>query len=103
MLGSPEEGHPMRITTTPAPSAAAHAPAAGPPPGALLWTSVDIARYLRLGKTATHAVIASPDFPAPVVGGRRYRRYLPEQVIAWAQHRAAMNDSNRRAPRARVT
>lgn len=68
-----------------------------------LWTSTDIGEYLRLGKTATHALIASSDFPAPVVGGRRYRRYLPEQVIAWAQHRAAMNESNRRAPRARVS
>lgn len=59
----------------------------------LLWTSVDIAHYLRLGRTATHAVIAASDFPAPVVGGRRYRRYLPEHVIAWAEHRAATNDS----------
>jgi len=73
------------------------------PPIGPLWTSADIGEYLRLGKTATHALIASPDFPAPVVGGRRYRRYLPEQVIAWAQHRAAMNESNRRAPRARVS
>lgn len=93
----------MRITTPPATTRGD----ASPPPegahGGRLWTSVDIGRYLRLGRTATHAVIASPDFPAPVVGGRRYRRYLPEQVIAWAQHRAAMNDSNRRAPRARVT
>lgn len=94
----------MRITTTPAPSGGDPGLATGiPSHGGRLWTSVDIGRYLRLGRTATHAVIASPDFPAPVVGGRRYRRYLPEQVIAWAQHRAAMNDSNRRAPRARVT
>lgn len=93
----------MRITTPPATTRGD----ASPPPeevhGGRLWTSVDIGRYLRLGRTATHAVIASPDFPAPVVGGRRYRRYLPEHVIAWAQHRAAMNDSSRRAPRARVT
>lgn len=73
------------------------------PLGVLLWTSGDIARYLQLGKTATHAVIASEDFPAPVVGGRRYRRYLPEQVVAWAEHRAATNDSYRRAPRARMS
>lgn len=73
------------------------------PPIGPLWTSADIGEYLCLGKTATHALIASPDFPAPVVGGRRYRRYLPEQVIAWTQHRAAMNDSDRRAPRARVS
>ena len=94
----------MRTPVLPAIVTGDHATStAAPTYGELLWTSVDIARYLRLGKTAAHTVIASPDFPAPVVGGRRYRRYLPEQVIAWAQHRAAMNDSNRRAPRARVS
>lgn len=73
------------------------------PYGGPLWTSIDIARYLRLGKSAAHDVIASHDFPAPVVGGSRYRRYLPEHVIAWAQRRAAMNDSDRRQPRPRAT
>lgn len=71
--------------------------------GGPLWTSVDIARYLRLGKSAAHDVIASHDFPAPVVGGPRYRRYLPEHVVAWAQRRAAMNDTDRRRPRPRTT
>lgn len=94
----------MRTNAPPATAAGDSVTSSAPPNyGGMLWTSVDIARYLRLGKTAAHAVIASEDFPAPVVGGRRYRRYLPEQVIAWAQYRAAMNDSNRRAPGARVT
>lgn len=73
------------------------------PYGGPLWTSVDIARYLRLGKSAAHDVIASHDFPAPVLGGARYRRYLPEHVVAWAQRRAAMNDTDRRRPRPRAT
>jgi len=73
------------------------------PYGGPLWTSIDIARYLRLGKSAAHDVIASRDFPAPVIGGARYRRYLPEHVVAWSQRRAAMNDSDRRQPRPRAT
>ena len=80
----------------------AGAPTTGPQVGPL-WTSVDIARYLRLGKSAAHDVIASHDFPAPVLGGARYRRYLPEHVVAWAQRRAAMNDTDRRRPRPRTT
>lgn len=89
---------PLPESTTVSFDAAATAPQVGP-----LWTSVDIARYLRLGKSAAHDVIASHDFPAPVVGGSRYRRYLPEHVIAWAQRRAAMNESDRRQPRPRAT
>lgn len=94
----------MRINSSLTQAAADLAePAALRPHGGPLWTSVDIARYLRLGKSAAHAVIASHDFPAHVVGGARYRRYLPEHVIAWAQRCAAMNDTDRRRPRPRAT
>ncbi|MDO8733241.1 MAG: hypothetical protein Q7L55_11850 [Actinomycetota bacterium] len=63
-----------------------------------LWDRSDIAAFLKLGKSATNEVMAAADFPAPVVGIRRYRRYVPDLVVAWALDRAR----GRMAERSRV-
>ena len=61
-----------------------------------LWTHDDIAAFLNLGKSATNQVMAAADFPAPVVGDRRYRRYIPDDVVAWALTRAEAGVAERR-------
>ncbi|MDI1288695.1 MAG: hypothetical protein PSX37_01930, partial [bacterium] len=61
-----------------------------------LWSHDDIAAFLDLGKSATNEVMASADFPAPIAGDRRYRRYIPDDVIAWALDRADAQAIERR-------
>ena len=68
-----------------------------------LWDNADIQRFLHLGKSATNEVMASHDFPAPVVGNRRYRRYMSDDIVQWAINRAALNTADRRSPRVPVT
>lgn len=65
-----------------------------------LWDGEDVAAFLGLGKSAANLVMAAPDFPAPAVGNRRYRRYVPEEILAWARERAARRAAERRGPRA---
>lgn len=61
-----------------------------------LWSHRDIAAFLTLGKSATNEVMAAADFPAPVVGNQRYRRYIPDDVIAWAIARSDAEAAERR-------
>ncbi len=61
-----------------------------------MWSHRDIAKFLDLGKSATNQVISSADFPAPVVGDQRYRRYIPDDVVAWALERADAQATERR-------
>jgi hypothetical protein len=61
-----------------------------------MWSHRDIAASLDLGKSATNQVMASAGFPAPVVGDQRYRRYIPDDVIAWALDRADAQATERR-------
>jgi len=49
---------------------------------AALWDNSDIQTFLRLGKSATKEIMAEPDFPAPAIGDRRYRRYFADDIIA---------------------
>lgn len=64
-----------------------------------LWDHSDIAAFLKLGKSATNELMAAADFPAPVIGNRRYRRYIPDQVVEWALDRARVRLAERRRVR----
>lgn len=55
---------------------------------AALWDYTDIQHFLRLGKSAANERMARPDFPAPAVGQKRYRRYFPDDIIEWARQQA---------------
>lgn len=60
-----------------------------------LWDPSDVAAFLGLGKSATNEVMAAADFPAPVLGNRRYRRYVPDHVVEWALNRARVRAAGR--------
>lgn len=40
-------------------------------------------RVLHLKRTATHAVVGRPDFPAPIELGGRHRLWVTAEVLAW--------------------
>lgn len=55
-----------------------------------LWTSDDIARYLKLAADTTERrVVTRPDFPAPLqpclTGARAAKRWFAAEVITWAR------------------
>ncbi len=61
-----------------------------------LWTSADVARYLRYSvKHFTDRIATLPDFPKParfpaVRGGKGHARWNPEEIRSWFEkHREA--------------
>lgn len=55
-----------------------------------LWSVADLCIYFGLGETTVRQqIICRTDFPHPVqvVDGQKGRRWVPDEVEAWAGHR----------------
>jgi predicted DNA-binding transcriptional regulator AlpA len=47
----------------------------------LLWGISDMVNFLGVPKSSVFALVNTPGFPTPVIGRKRYRRWLPSEVM----------------------
>ena len=56
-------------------------------PAESLWTSRDVAAFLRIGRDAVHEMANNRDLPSLRVGSRI--RFVPEEIRAWLERQRA--------------
>jgi predicted DNA-binding transcriptional regulator AlpA len=64
------------------------------PSSPLLWGIDELVKFLGMTKSGVYGLVNSPGFPTPFAGKKRYRRWLPDEVMNFmAQNRPSKNVS----------
>jgi predicted DNA-binding transcriptional regulator AlpA len=62
------------------------------PSSPLLWGIEEMVKFLGMKESGVYGLVNSPGFPTPVAGKKRYRRWLPAEVMNFmTQNRPSKN------------